>query len=118
MILNRIFGKNVKSVEEISVKRIYVTGGKPFSKEEIDELRMQFPGMVDGIVYQEYLPPDYSTDPGHYHLPDYEKMSDEEYEKVRNFVRAFPNKVDAEAFVSYPNLDSLWCVVYKMDNDN
>ncbi len=73
--------------------------------------------VVSGEPAVGYRPPAYSTDPRFYHLPDFDQLSDQEYEPVAAQLRAFPNKEDATTFMYACNLETVWCVVYRQESE-
>lgn len=73
--------------------------------------------VVSGEPAAGYAPPNYSTDPRFYHLPDFDRLNDQEYEQVASQLRAFPNEDDATTFMYACNLETVWCVVYRREAD-
>lgn len=59
-----------------------------------------------------YLPPDYSTDPRQYSLPDWVDIPDDEFQTVANCVRAFRSAEDAIDFAYACYLDTVSCRGY------
>ena len=64
-----------------------------------------------------YMPPEYSTDPRQYNLPDSKPMTDDEYAEVANSLRAFRSLADAHHFAYSCKLETVWGVGYRRHDD-